>query len=54
MQIAQYLTKLFDNAADLKFQENIGEYINITLGKYKPEKKHVLFHDNCRSNDQIC
>ncbi|KAM6276202.1 LOW QUALITY PROTEIN: dynein axonemal heavy chain 11 [Spheniscus humboldti] len=52
-QVAHHLTKLFDNIADLKFQENVEESVNTALGMYSREKEYVPFYEGCGFSGQV-
>ncbi|KAM6338976.1 LOW QUALITY PROTEIN: dynein axonemal heavy chain 11 [Podargus strigoides] len=52
-EVARHLTKLFDNNADLKFQENREESINAALGMYSREKEHIALHDDEQKNFRL-
>lgn len=52
--MAHHLTKLFDNIADLKFQENVEESVNTALGMYSREKEYVPFYEGCGFSGQVC
>ncbi|XP_062979874.1 dynein axonemal heavy chain 11 [Elgaria multicarinata webbii] len=43
-QVTCHLIKLFDNTADLKFQDNKDQSKNIVLGMYSKEKEYVPFN----------
>ncbi|KAM6210848.1 LOW QUALITY PROTEIN: dynein axonemal heavy chain 11 [Sarcoramphus papa] len=52
-QVAHHLTTLFDNIADLKFQENIQESVNTALGMYSREKEYVPLYEGCGCSGQV-
>uniref|UniRef100_A0A8C3IDJ0 Dynein axonemal heavy chain 11 n=1 Tax=Chrysemys picta bellii TaxID=8478 RepID=A0A8C3IDJ0_CHRPI len=52
-QVTRHLTKLFDNIADLQFQDNKEKATNIALGMYSKEKEYVPFHAECECIGQV-
>ncbi|KAG6939919.1 dynein axonemal heavy chain 11, partial [Chelydra serpentina] len=52
-QVTRHLTKLFDNIADLQFQDNKEKSTNIALGMYSKEKEYVPFHAECECIGQV-
>ncbi|KAM9287928.1 LOW QUALITY PROTEIN: dynein axonemal heavy chain 11 [Cariama cristata] len=52
-QVAHHLTNLFDNIADLKFQENIEESVNTALGMYSRKKDYVPFYEGSGCSGQV-
>uniref|UniRef100_A0A8C8VJF2 Dynein axonemal heavy chain 11 n=1 Tax=Pelusios castaneus TaxID=367368 RepID=A0A8C8VJF2_9SAUR len=52
-QVTRHLTKLFDNIADLQFQDNKEKSINIALGMYSKEKEYVPFPAECECIGQV-
>ncbi|ETE64168.1 Dynein heavy chain 11, axonemal, partial [Ophiophagus hannah] len=48
-----HLIKLFDNIADLKFQDNEDEHSNIVLGMYSKEKEYVPFNEQLECSGQV-
>lgn len=54
MQVTCHLIKLFDNTADLKFQDNEDEHSNIVLGMYSKEKEYVPFSGQLKCSGQVC
>nr|XP_032639292.1 dynein heavy chain 11, axonemal isoform X5 [Chelonoidis abingdonii] len=52
-QVTHHLTKLFDNIADLQFQDNKEKSANIALGMYSKEKEYVPFRAECECIGQV-
>ncbi|XP_074840744.1 dynein axonemal heavy chain 11 isoform X2 [Carettochelys insculpta] len=52
-QVTRHLPKLFDNIADLQFQDDKEKSINIALGMYSKEKEYVPFHGKCECTGQV-
>uniref|UniRef100_A0A8C5F0M4 Dynein axonemal heavy chain 11 n=1 Tax=Gopherus evgoodei TaxID=1825980 RepID=A0A8C5F0M4_9SAUR len=52
-QVTRHLTKLFDNIADLQFQDNKEKSTDIALGMYSKEKEYVPFHAECECIGQV-
>ncbi|EMP26627.1 Dynein heavy chain 11, axonemal [Chelonia mydas] len=52
-QVTRHLTKLFDNIADLQFQDNKEKSTHIALGMYSKEKEYVPFHAECECVGQV-
>ncbi|KAG8139083.1 hypothetical protein E2320_001864 [Naja naja] len=52
-QVTCHLIKLFDNTADLKFQDNEDEHSNIVLGMYSKEKEYVPFNEQFECSGQV-
>ncbi|XP_070583565.1 dynein axonemal heavy chain 11 isoform X3 [Erythrolamprus reginae] len=52
-QVTCHLIKLFDNIADLKFQDNEDEQSNIVLGMYSKEKEYVPFSGQLECSSQV-
>uniref|UniRef100_A0A8D0L4V2 Dynein axonemal heavy chain 11 n=1 Tax=Sphenodon punctatus TaxID=8508 RepID=A0A8D0L4V2_SPHPU len=51
--VTRHLTKLFDNIADLKFQDSKERPANTMLGMYSKEKEYVPFHAECLCIGQV-
>ncbi|XP_075778340.1 dynein axonemal heavy chain 11 isoform X2 [Pelodiscus sinensis] len=52
-QVTRHLPKLFDNIADLQFEDNKEKSTNIALGMYSKEKEFVSFHAKCECIGQV-
>lgn len=46
--------KLFDNIADVNFQDNIEESVNIALEMYSRGEERVAFYEGCGCRGQVC
>lgn len=53
MQVTCHLIKLFDNTADLEFQDNKEKSRNIALGMYSKEKEYVPFTEEFECFGQV-
>lgn len=53
MQVTRHLTKLFDNIADLKFEDKEENLTNIALGMYSKEKEYVQFYAESECVGQV-
>lgn len=54
MQVTCHLIKLFDNIAELQFQEEKEKSGNIALGMYSKEKEYVPFTAKFECVGQVC
>ncbi|XP_039198067.1 dynein heavy chain 11, axonemal isoform X1 [Crotalus tigris] len=52
-QVTCHLIKLFDNTADLKFQDNGNQHSNIVLGMYSKETEYVPFSGQLECGGQV-
>uniref|UniRef100_A0A4W3JPZ5 Dynein axonemal heavy chain 11 n=1 Tax=Callorhinchus milii TaxID=7868 RepID=A0A4W3JPZ5_CALMI len=53
-QVTHHLAKLFDNMADLKFEEGVEKQINkAAIGMFSKEREFVPFHRKCKCIGQV-
>ncbi|KAJ7345633.1 hypothetical protein JRQ81_001583, partial [Phrynocephalus forsythii] len=52
-QITKHLMKLFDNVADLKFEEDENAEIQTAIGMYSREGEFVMFSEHCSCEGQV-